>query len=125
MHFREDFKKFPNTLVHDFITQKRLGKIMKTIDIAITRGSSTLWELYHFGIHSIIIPLKNAGGDHQTKNAEYFHEHFGSDVLDEDDTELPLQLFRLLQKYKDFRKTELNLDGFFDGLQTIERQIDL
>jgi hypothetical protein len=37
MHFREDFKKFPNILVHDFLTQKRLGKILKETDIAITR----------------------------------------------------------------------------------------
>lgn len=125
MHFRGDFKQFPNTLVHDFITQKRLGKILKNIDIAITRGSSTLWELNHFGIHSLIIPLKATGGDHQTKNAQYFHEHFGSDILDEDDTELNLKLFRLIRKYKDFRKSELNLDGFFDGLQTIEKHIDL
>lgn len=125
MHFRGDFKAFPNTLVHDFITQKRLGKILKNIDVAITRGSSTLWELNHFGIHSIVIPLKATGWDHQTKNAEYFHEHFGSDVLDEDDAELNLKLFRLIQKYKDFRKSELNLDGFFDGLQTIEKHIDL
>ena len=58
MHFRDDFKKFPNTLVHDFITQKRLGKILKNIDVAITRGSATtLWELTVFGIHSIIVPI--------------------------------------------------------------------
>ena len=125
MHFREDFKRFPNTIVHDFVTQKRLGKILKNIDVAITRGSSALWELYHFGIHSIIIPLKATGGDHQTKNALYFQEHFGSNVLDEDDEELNLKLFRLLKKYKDFRKSELNLDGFFHGLQSIEKHLDI
>jgi len=37
MHFREDFKKIPGIMVHDFITQKRLGKILKQVDIAITR----------------------------------------------------------------------------------------
>lgn len=59
MHFREDFKQFPNTRVHDFVTQKRLGKIYKEVDIAITRaGATTLWELYYFGIHAITIPLK-------------------------------------------------------------------
>jgi UDP-N-acetylglucosamine--N-acetylmuramyl-(pentapeptide) pyrophosphoryl-undecaprenol N-acetylglucosamine transferase len=125
MHFREDFKRFSNTIVHDFITQKRLGKILKNIDVAITRGSSSLWELYHFGIHSLIIPLKATGWDHQTKNAEYFKQKFGSDVLDEDDGELNLKLFRLLQKYKTFRKSELNLDGFFHGLQSIENHFDI
>jgi hypothetical protein len=37
MHFREDFKKFPNVLAHDFLTQRRLGTILKKTDIAITR----------------------------------------------------------------------------------------
>jgi hypothetical protein len=37
MHFKEEFKKFPNVLSHDFLTQKRLGNILKNTDIAITR----------------------------------------------------------------------------------------
>jgi hypothetical protein len=37
MHFRDKFKKFPNVLAHDFLTQKRLGVILKQTDIAITR----------------------------------------------------------------------------------------
>jgi UDP-N-acetylglucosamine:LPS N-acetylglucosamine transferase len=46
---REEFKKFPNVLVHDFLTQKRLGTILKKTDIAITRGgATTLWELNMF-----------------------------------------------------------------------------
>lgn len=76
---------------------------MKDIDIAITRGSSTLWELTSFGIHSIIIPLKATGGDHQTKNAEYFHEKYGSDIIDED-SDLKSELTKKLNSYKDLRK---------------------
>jgi hypothetical protein len=37
MNLRPEFKKYSNTIVHDFITQKRLGKILKEVDIAITR----------------------------------------------------------------------------------------
>lgn len=124
MHFREDFKKFSNTIVHDFVTQKRLGKILTNIDLAITRGSSALWELYFFGIHSIIVPLKATGGNHQHHNALYFQENFGSDVLDENEN-LNLEIFRLLQKYKNLRKSGLNIDGFFDGLKTIEKEMEL
>ena len=124
MHFRKDFKMFPNTIVHDFITQKRLGKILKNIDIAITRGGSSVWELYFFGIHSIIVPLKATGGNHQTHNANYFHREFWSDILEEDHN-LNLEIFRLLQKYKDLRKWGLNIDNFFDGLRRIERELDL
>ncbi|QFR38890.1 UDP-N-acetylglucosamine--N-acetylmuramyl-(pentapeptide) pyrophosphoryl-undecaprenol N-acetylglucosamine transferase [Candidatus Gracilibacteria bacterium 28_42_T64] len=124
MWMRDDFKKFPNILVHDFITQKRLGKILKNKDIAITRGgATTLWELNSFGIHSIIIPLKNSAGNHQLKNAEYFHSEFGSNILDEENN-LDLELFRLLQKFKDLRKSGLNLENFFKPLQVIEEHID-
>jgi len=37
------------------------------------------------------------------KNAEYFNEVFKSDVLDEEKN-LSLEFFRLLQKYRDLRK---------------------
>jgi len=72
MHFRDRFKEFTNVVAHDFITQKRLWKIYKNIDIAITRAwATTLWELYNFWIHSIIIPLKESANNHQLENAKY------------------------------------------------------
>lgn len=122
MHFRDDFKRFPNTVVHDFVTQKRLGKILKNIDISITRWSATtLWELYYFWIHSIIVPITLAW-DHQIENAKYFNEEFWSDILNEE-SNLNLELFRLLQKYKELRKWGLNLEWFFKPLQIIETEI--
>lgn len=123
MHYRDDFKQYPNTKVHDFITQKRLGKILKDIDIAITRGgATTLWEMNAFWIHTIIIPLKNSAGRHQEKNALYFHENFWSDMLDED-TNLEEELYNLLKKYKNLRKSWLNLDNFFDPLIKIKEYL--
>lgn len=123
MWFRGDFKKFPNTIVHDFVTQKRLGKILKNIDLAISRWwATTLWELYYFWIHTIIIPLKNSAWWHQKSNAKFFKKNFWSDILDEDKN-LNLELFRLLQKYKTFRKSWLNLDWFFDALKRIKKEL--
>lgn len=123
MHFREDFKQYDNVLVHDFLTQKRLGSIMKKVDIAITRWwSTTLWELNMFGIHSIIIPLPWSAWDHQNKNASFFKENYWSDVLDENNN-LEVELFKKLQKYKWLRKSWLNLEWFFKALQVIEREI--
>jgi len=123
MHFRERFKKFPNVLAHDFLTQKRLWVILKNTDIAITRWwATTLWELNMFWIHSIIIPLSNSAWNHQNKNALYFKEKFWSDVLDETN-QLEIQLFRKLKAYKDLRKSWLNLDWFFKPLQIIEKEI--
>ncbi len=122
-HFREDFLKFVNVKTHDFLGPRQLWEIMKRTDIAITRGSSTLWELYYFGIHSIIVPHKSTWGNHQYYNWLYFNANFGSDLLDEDEN-LHLEMFRRLQKYKTLRKSWLNLEGFFDGLKKIQEEIE-
>ena len=121
-HFWTEFKKYPNVKTYDFISQTRLWEVLKQTDIAITRWSATaLWEFYFFGIHSIIIPITRAGW-HQIHNAEYFQEKYGSNILDEEDN-LNLEIFRLLQKYKHLRKWWLNLTGFFDSLEKIEKEL--
>jgi UDP-N-acetylglucosamine:LPS N-acetylglucosamine transferase len=104
------------------LTQKRLGKILKETDIAITRWwATTLWELTSFGVHSIIIPLKWSAGNHQEENAKYFHEKFWSDVLSEDNLEIELR--KRLESYKKLRKWWLNLEWFYDSLRVIEKEI--
>lgn len=120
---KKSFDAFTNVKTYGFIPQKELVKLYIKCDIAITRGSSTLWELFYFGIHSIIIPLKATGGNHQYHNGKYFNENYGSDLLDEDDN-LHLEMFRRLQKYKPLRKKDLNLEGFLDGIKTISEEID-
>lgn len=114
---------FGNVKVYGYIPQKELSKLYIISDIAISRGSSTLWELFYFGIHTIIIPLKATGGNHQYHNGKYFQENYGSDLLDEDEN-LSLEIFRRIQKYKDLRKTGLNLEGYLDGLNTIKEEIE-
>ncbi len=121
-HFKEKLNIFTNTIVHDFVNQKKLWQIYKQTDIAITRGSATvLAELYYFGIHSIIIPITNAG-NHQIHNAKYYKEKIWSDILDENKN-LFLELFRKLDKYKNLRKKDLNLEWFFDAMKIIEKEI--
>ena len=120
--FRKDLDIFTNTTVYDFVDQKTLGLIYKNTDIAITRGSATvLWELYYFGIHSIIIPITNAWW-HQIHNAEFFSKNFESDVLDEN-VNLSLEMFRKLKAYSELRKKRLNLDWFYDALKIIEKEL--
>ena len=44
-------------------------------DLAICRsGASTLTELAHYGVPSILIPYPYAADDHQTRNAEIFSD---------------------------------------------------
>lgn len=122
LHYRDKFKNFTNVSVYDYVSQKRLWKIYKNTDIAITRGSSVIWELYNFWIHSIIIPLKESANNHQTANAKYFNEKFWSDVILEN-SDIDQELFTLIQKYKDLRKVWLNLDNFFEPLKKIKKEI--
>jgi len=124
MHFRPEFKRFPNVMVHDFVTQKRLGKILKEVDVAITRWWATsLWELQAFWIKSIIVPLSSSAWNHQNINALYFHEVLWSEVVDENN-DFEIQLYRKIKKYKPLRKRALNLEGFFKPLQVIEKEIN-
>ena len=121
---KKNLTAFENVQCHGFLSPKELSKLYQKADIAVTRGSSTLWELFYFGIHSIIIPLPHSGRNHQYYNAQYFRDTYGFDILDEE-KHLHLELFRKLQSYKDFRKIDLNLEGFFDGVKKIEKEIGL
>lgn len=123
LHFRTDFEKFSNVKIYDFVSQEDLWVIYKNTDIAITRAwATTLWELYFFWIHGIIIPLKWSAWDHQMKNALYFKESFWSDLLEESE-KLNLEIFRLINKYKELRKEKLNLKHFFYALEKIKKEI--
>lgn len=125
LHFREDFEKCSNVKIYDFVTQKELWEIYKKTDIAITRAwATTLWELYYFWIHSIIIPLPTSAQNHQLLNAEYFKQNFWSDLLQES-TQLNLEIFRLINRYKDLRKNWLNLKWFYNALEKIKHETNI
>jgi UDP-N-acetylglucosamine--N-acetylmuramyl-(pentapeptide) pyrophosphoryl-undecaprenol N-acetylglucosamine transferase len=123
LHFRADFEKFKNVTIHDFVSQKKMWEIYKKTDIAISRaGSTSLWELYFFWIHAIIIPLLWSAQNHQFYNAKYFRENFWSNIVKEWE-DLSLEIFRILTKYKDLRKNGLNLEGFSYACDQIKKEI--
>jgi len=124
LHFKKRFEEFHNVVTYDFLSQKKLGKLLKNIDIAITRWwATTIWELNMFAIHSIIVPLKNSAWNHQNINAKYFNKKYWSDILDQENN-LDKELLSKLIKYKHHRKTWLNLDWFFKPLQIIEKELE-
>lgn len=123
-HFREKFKNFQNLKIHDFVEQQTMWKILKESDIAITRWWATsLWELYYFGVHSIIIPLKGSASNHQEYNAKYFSEKFWSEVINED-FNVEKELLVKLQKYKDLRKVWMNLKEIETPLEKLKFEIE-
>lgn len=122
--FKKEFDNFSNVKTYDFVTQKELANLYQKTDIAITRSwATTLWELYFFWIHSIIIPLSNSAWNHQNLNAEYFNNNFWSDILDENKQDFNLDIFRTLTKYKDLRKNWLNLKWFTRATDIIKEEL--
>lgn len=122
-HFKKEFESYKNVELIDFATQKQMWEIYKKTDIAITRAwATTLFELYFFWIHSIIIPLPSAANWHQISNAKYFKEEFWSDVLQESEN-LWTDIYRCLSKYKELRKSWLNMTWVKYALEQIKKEI--
>lgn len=122
-NFKEKFEEFPNVKTINFADQKKLAVLYKNSDIAITRGSATIfWELYFFWVHSIVVPISKSANNHQTENAKIFKEKFDSDVLDETNN-LSLELYRKISWYKHMRKTWLNLDWHNYALKRIKKEL--
>lgn len=122
-HFKKDFIKYENVRTFDFVSQSKLWEILKQTDIAITRAwATTLWELTMFWVHSIIIPLSESAWNHQLKNAEFFKENYWSDILFEDE-QLAENILKKLDRYKNLRKSWLNLENFFSALENIKKEV--
>lgn len=122
-HFKDSLEKFDNVNTFNYVTQDEMALLYKRADIAITRGgATTLWELYFFGVHSIIIPLSSSAGNHQYFNAKYFEKEVSSDVLDENKN-LHLELFRKINKYRTLKKKGLNIAGYNYANETIKKAL--
>ncbi len=121
-HLKQEFSNFENVKTYEFLHPRELWLILKLADIVITRAGSSLWEQNIFGLHSIIIPLKNSAWNHQRENAKYFKDNFWSDII-RDDENLHIKLEKKLIDYKDLRKIWLNLEKFYEPLNIIENEI--
>lgn len=60
-----------------------MPEILASADIVISRAGGTLFELAALGKPSILIPLPNAGSDHQRANARFFAERDAAIYLDQ------------------------------------------
>ena len=85
----------------------RMGEALTSADIVISRsGASSMSELAHFGIPSILIPYPHAAEDHQTFNAKPFAEA-GAAVLCPQGDLKAAELARLIrQDFLDLEKYE-------------------
>ncbi len=86
-------------------------------DVVISRaGASTLAELVAIGLPSVIIPWRDAAGDHQASNARIFAQK-GFGTIWEDDSTLEKLLFMIDYELK---KAGRGQASPFSGIQTSE-----
>lgn len=97
--------------IFDFL-DKELPKTMHRADLIVSRaGANTLAEISASGKPSILIPLKNAASDHQSKNANLYNEKNAAFVIKEDDLDkeiLQNTILKLLSNQEMLRKMAEN-----------------
>ena len=59
----------------NFLNQLSMKMVAGVADIVVSRAGSTLFEIAHWEIPSIIIPISNSKNNHQLKNAIYYEKN--------------------------------------------------
>lgn len=73
-----------------------MPKVWAAADLAVTRaGAGTLFEAWHFGTPSLLVPFPFATHDHQTANAQEWERRFGFPVVPDKDFTVEVLLFHL------------------------------
>lgn len=67
----------------DYLDNLNISMAAGAANLAITRAGSTLFEIAHWGIPSIVIPITDSNGDHQRQNAYYYAGFGGATVIEE------------------------------------------
>lgn len=81
---RNVYAKHPMLAQHVAAFCHRMDLAYRVADLAIARaGASSLAELTHFGVPSLLIPYPHAAEDHQTRNAEFFAKSGAARLLPE------------------------------------------
>jgi len=81
---RDVYAKHPLLPQHVAAFCHRMDMAYRVADLAIARsGASSMSELAWFGVPSLLVPYPFAADDHQTRNAEVFHETGAARMLTE------------------------------------------
>ena len=83
----------------DEINTLGLKMLAGVSDIVISRAGSTLFEIAHWEIPSIIIPITNSHGNHQIKNAYNYAREGGCIVIEENNLSEQLLVFEINRIY--------------------------
>lgn len=83
---RDVYAKHPMLPQHVAAFCHRMDLAYRAADLAVARsGASSMSELAFFGVPSLLVPYPFAAEDHQTRNAEIFHQAGAALMLPEKD----------------------------------------
>lgn len=91
--FKERYHPFP------FLNQLSLKMTAGIADIVISRAGSTLFEIAHWGIPAIIIPISRSHGNHQIENAYNYAREGACVVIEENNLSDDLLIFEVNRIY--------------------------
>lgn len=75
--FKNRYKAF------DYLNNLNMAMSAGASDLIISRAGSAIFEIAHWGIPSIIIPITDTNGDHQRQNAYNYARSGGAIVIEE------------------------------------------
>lgn len=114
--------------VFDSLNSLALRTAAGIADLIISRAGSTIFEIAHWGIPSIIIPIAETHGDHQRKNA-YSYAKAGAAVVVEENNLTPhllqAEINRLMDNEADRMKMKAAAKNFarIDSADLIAQEI--
>jgi len=85
--------------IFDTLNPLSLKMIAGVADIVISRAGSMLFEIAHWEIPSIIIPIKHSQGNHQIKNAYNYARDGACVVIEENNLSEQLLIFEINRIY--------------------------
>jgi UDP-N-acetylglucosamine--N-acetylmuramyl-(pentapeptide) pyrophosphoryl-undecaprenol N-acetylglucosamine transferase len=90
---RRDFAELevpdPRYVLRDFVTP--FGRALAAADLVVARAGGSIFELFQYGLPSVLVPYPHAAGDHQAANARWAAAH-GAAVVVEDADLTPARL---------------------------------
>lgn len=81
--------------IFDYLNTLSMKMMAGVADVVITRAGSTLFEIAHWGIPAIVIPLRNSHADHQIKNAYNYAREGACIVIEENNMSDQLLIFEI------------------------------
>ncbi|MCX6824330.1 MAG: glycosyltransferase [candidate division SR1 bacterium] len=103
------FDKFPYVHTYSFLSQKEMGELYNTCDIAITRGGTTsLAEQKLYDMKQIIVPIPRTHD--QYDNAKRYVRVHNDVMINQRDADFESQLGNAIKHFKGFKKVRIQKD---------------